>query len=241
MADFISGLRYALSGFGLLTRPGIRLYALLPLLINLILFVLAIVYGASQFNALLTRLTEQWEWIEWLRWLLWPLFLLLMLGFVFFCFSILANILAAPLNGYLSSAVERTLGSVSLHNQISTRSFPQQFEAEIRSELVKMRFFFVRGLPLLLLFVVPIVQLLAPIVWFIYAAWMIALEYLEIPLGNRGLLFPQVLGIASQNRRLVLGFGTGVLLMTMMPGINLMIMPVAVSGATKLALEKLTA
>ncbi len=240
MADFIAGLRYALSGFTLLTRAGIRLYALLPLLINLVLFVLAIIYGASQFNALLTRLTEQWEWLEWLGWLLWPLFLLLMLGFVFFCFSILANILAAPLNGYLSTAVERHLGSKGPANLTSTTSVPQQIQMEVRSELVKMRFFFVRGLPLLLLFVIPIVQLLAPVVWFIYAAWMIALEYLEVPLGNRGLLFPQVLGIASQNRRLVLGFGTGILLMTMMPGLNLMIMPVAVSGATKLALERLS-
>ena len=240
MADFITGLRYALSGFTLLTRSGIRLYALLPLLINLVLFVLAITYGTSQFNALLNRLTEQWAWLEWLGWLLWPLFLLLMLGFVFFCFSILANILAAPLNGYLSTAVERHLGA-SGTNLTPTTRFTQQIQAGLRSEMVKMRFFFVRGLPLLLLFVIPIVQLLAPVVWFIYAAWMIALEYLEIPLGNRGLLFPQVVGIAGQNRRLLLGFGTGVLLMTMMPGINLMIMPVAISGATKLALEKLTA
>jgi len=38
MGDFVAGLKYGVSGFGLLNRAGVRLYVLIPLLINVLLF-----------------------------------------------------------------------------------------------------------------------------------------------------------------------------------------------------------
>lgn len=239
MAGFLAGLRYSLSGFGLLGRPGIRTYVFIPLLINSVLFASTIVYGTTRFGNFLEQLTQQWAWLEWITWLLWPLFLLLMLGFVFFCFSILANLIAAPFNGMLATAVEQNLTGNTMRGTTDSVSLVAETISAVRSEAEKIRYFLSRGLPLLILFLIPVIQLAAPLIWFIYAAWMIALEYLEIPLGNRGMLFPQVRTLAKANRNIVLGYGTGILLVTMMPGLNLMVMPIAVSGATKMALERL--
>ncbi len=239
MAEFLAGLRYSVSGFGLLGRPGIRIYVLIPLLVNSVLFTLTIVYGTSRFSRLLDQLITHWAWLKWVTWLLWPLFLLLMLGFVFFCFSMLANLIAAPFNGRLATAVEQELtGAPNPESAASVGVIAETINA-VRSEAEKIRYFLLRGVPLLVLFLIPVIQLAAPLIWFIYAAWMIALEYLEIPLGNRGMLFPQVRTLAKANRNIVLGYGTGILLLTMMPGVNLMVMPIAVSGATKMALERL--
>lgn len=237
MADYLTGLRYALSGFGLIIRPGIRTYVLIPLLVNTLLFAVAIIYGASEFNALLDRLTIQWAWLEWVTWLLWPLFLLILLAISFFSFTILANLIAAPFNGQLAAAVERELTGVTTGGATSLSGLLQEASGAILSEAVKIRFFLIRALPLLLLFLVPGLQLVAPLIWFIYAAWMVALEYLEIPLGNHAILFPQVRILVTKKRSRALGFGTGILLLMMLPGINFMVMPVAVAAATRMSLE----
>ena len=212
------------------------MFALISLLINAVIFTLTIVYGTSRFNQLLNYLTQQWAWLEWFTWLLWPLFLLLMLAFVFFAFTDLANLIAAPFNGGLSEAVEEVLTRVPIRKSGEPDSFLKEALTSIRSEAEKIRYILLQCLPLLILFMIPVIQLAAPFVWFMYAAWMIALEYIEIPLGNRGMLFPQIPSLASENRTLVLGYGAGILLLTMLPGINLMIMPMAVSDATKMVL-----
>jgi CysZ protein len=98
----------------------------------------------------------------------------------------------------------------------------------------------VRTIPLLMLFIVPFLQILAPLIWVLFAAWVMALEYLEYPLGNHGKEFREVRRIIAGRRPLSLGFGLGVSLLTMIPLLNVIAMPVAVSGATKMYMEKLS-
>lgn len=240
MADFLNGFRYALGGFRLLGHPAIRTIMLTPLMINIVLFALIIVYGTNVFSELLNGLIQQWAWLAWFTWLIWPLFLLLLLGIVFFSFTVVANLIAAPFNGYLATAVEGALGVTNSKAVPPSAGLVMEFRSAMGSELEKMQFFFVRGVPLLFLFVIPVLQLVAPLLWFIYAIWMIALEYIEIPLGNHGNSFADVRALASDSRSLVLGFGCGVLVLTMLPGLNLVVIPVAVAGATRMTLERLT-
>lgn len=213
---------------------------LTPLLINIVLFTLIIIYGTNLFSELLNWLIQQWAWLAWFTWLIWPLFLLLLLGIVFFSFTVVANLIAAPFNGYLSYAVERALGVAAIPVEQPGPGLTVEIRRAVGSELKKMQFFFVRGLPLLFLFVIPVLQLVAPLLWFIYAIWMIALEYIEIPLGNHGNTFAEVRELAADSRSLVLGFGCGVLVLTMLPGLNLVVIPVAVAGATRMTLERLS-
>jgi CysZ protein len=80
---------------------------------------------------------------------------------------------------------------------------------------------------------------LAPLLWFLLAAWMMAVEYLEYPLGNHGMSFPQVRRLVAANRKLAMGYGAGIIALTMVPGINFIVMPVAVCGATRMYLDRL--
>jgi len=75
-------------------------------------------------------------------------------------------------------------------------------------------------------------------IWFVFAAWVIAIEYLEYPLGNRGMSFPQVRQLVAAHRNVAMGFGSGVIMLTMIPGVNFIVMPVAVSGATRMYLDR---
>ncbi len=239
MGDFILGIKYALAGFGLITKPKIRRFVIVPLLINVVLFALVIVLGAHQLAELIDWIMIRWPWAQWLTWLLWPLFLIFILAVVYFAFSILANLIGAPFNALLSQAVEVYLTDRSDHADARIKNLPAEIKAVITSEARKILYFLTRAIPLLLLFIIPFALPLAPALWFLFGAWMLSLEYLDYPLGNKGRLFPAVREAAADNRAVSLGFGVGVMGMTLIPVINFIAMPVAVAGATKLTLERL--
>ena len=96
----LAGATYLLRGLYLLVQPGIRRYVAVPLLINTGLFALGIYIAVTTIAGFLDGLLP--DWLAWLEWLLWPLLGLVFLVMVFFTFSVLANIVAAPFNGFLA-------------------------------------------------------------------------------------------------------------------------------------------
>ena len=74
-------------------------------------------------------------------------------------------------------------------------------------------------------------------IWFLFTAWMMAIEYGDYPMGNHDIIFKQQREKFADNRQLAFGFGTGVMLLTMIPVVNFLAMPVAVAGATRLYVE----
>lgn len=233
MKQFTQGFKYLLSGFKLILKPGVRLYVMMPLLINTILFAGVIIYGASSLNSLIDNLLLQWEWLEWLTWLLWPIFVIISLAIVFFCFSIIANLIGAPFNGFLAEAVERNLTGLKPESNNSQSLF-EIIIVSIKTEFQKLLYFAIRALPLLIIFIIPMVNVAAPLIWFLFTAWMLTLEYGDYPMGNHDILFKQQRVIFANNRQLAFGFGSGVLLLTMIPIVNFLAMPVAVAGATRM-------
>ncbi|HIF51033.1 MAG TPA: sulfate transporter CysZ [Thiotrichaceae bacterium] len=236
MKQFTQGFKYLLSGFKLILKPGIRSYVIIPLLINSVLFAGAIVYGANSLNNLINSLLEQWQWLEWLTWLLWPIFVIIALAIVFFCFSIIANLVGAPFNGFLAAAVERTITSQELQPE-NEQELLEVIIISIKSEFQKLLYFAIRAIPLLVLFIIPMVHVAAPLIWFLFTAWMLTLEYGDYPMGNHDILFKQQREKFSKNRQLAFGFGSGVMLLTMIPVVNFLAMPVAVAGATRMFIE----
>ena len=237
MPAFVTGLHCAFSGLRLLPLPGVRLYVLVPLLLNTLIFAAVILFGAGGLEHMTHWLSTRWTWLEWIAWLLWPIFILIVLVVVFFCFSLLANLIAAPFNGYLSAAVEQQLTGQRPPEAGSLATLPAELAGILMSELRKLGYFAVRALPLLLLFIIPVLQAGAPVIWFFFAAWMMALEYMDYPLGNRGKLFLEIRAVLAQQRALSLGLGTGILLMTLVPVLNFLAMPAGVAAATRLYVE----
>ena len=106
-APVLSGPQYLREGLRLVLSPGLRLFVLLPLAINLILFVSMISFAVQQFSGWVdTFMPSLPNWLSFLQYILWPLFVVLVLLMVFFTFTMLANIIAAPFNGFLAEKVE---------------------------------------------------------------------------------------------------------------------------------------
>ena len=239
MIEFLAGLSYIKQGLLLLIKPGVRGYVVIPLLINTLIFTLIIIFGAGQFNNLIELITDRWAWLEWIRWLLWPLFLLICLTIVFFCFSLATNLLCSPFNGFLSEAVQRVLTGQSPAASAGGGGLLAEMRQSMKSELLKLRYFMLRAILLLLLFLVPVLQVAAPAIWFIFASWMLSLEFLDFPMSNNGIAFPEARPILRRHRALVLGFGAGLTLFAMVPVINFITIPVAVAGATRLWIDRI--
>lgn len=249
MADFLRGVSYVPRGLRLLAAPWLAPYVWVPIGVNVLVFAGLFWFAGAQYQALLTWLLpepstfsgEGWwsQTLEFLallaRWLLWPLFLLAAVVVMFYTFTALANLIAAPFNGWLSARVEQQATGRAPAGEGA--GFTAEVLGAFGGELRKMAYFALLGVPLLVLFVVPVANLAAPFLWALYGAWILALEYMDFPLGNRGLSFRAQRQHLRGRRLLHLGFGAGILALTLIPGLNLVAMPAGVIGATLLAVE----
>ncbi len=233
ISDFVRGFGYLFRGLALVRRPGLRRFVVVPLLVNVLLFGVGVGYLVHEFSLWMERLTG-WlpDWLDWLTWMLWPLFALTVLVVVFYTFSILANLIAAPFNSVLAARAESLLRGEAPRG--SDASLLSEALRTIGSELRKLGYLLLWAIPLLILFIIPGVNLLAPLAWGLFGMWMLALEYADYPMGNHGLFFPQVRARVRQRRWLALGLGAGILLLSMIPLLNFLAMPVGVCAATAL-------
>jgi CysZ protein len=227
-----TGFNHLLQGLKMLMRPGLKRYLLAPIAINIAVFTIIGWIGFSLFDDLVNSLLPETGWLSYLRWFLWPLFALSIMLVTFYTFTTVANLIAAPFNSQLSARVEELLtGERPPENRQSLR---QLVLPTVRSELIKLRYFLLRAVPLLLLFLIPGINLLAPFLWLLFSAWFLAIEYADYPMGNHGLNFQSQHGRLKQMRLTALGFGGGVTLLMMIPLLNFAAMPAAVVGATRL-------
>ncbi len=235
LSPFVHGAHYAFRGLRLLTHPRLRPFVLVPLAINLVLFGGGLWWGGRELDAFLeAQIARLPEWLTWLQWLIVPLIVIAAALVMFYGFTLVANVLGSPFNGVLAERVEDLLDPSV---QRSQRPLWKDLIAAPLAELRKLVYFVGWAVPLLLLLLVPGLNLVFPFLWAVFGAWMLALAYLDYPLGNHGLDFAAQRRAAAGHRRLTLGFGFGVLAMTLVPGLNFVAMPAAVIGATLLWID----
>ena len=237
----LSGALYFLRGAAIVARPGIRRYAAVPLLINAGLFAALIWLGAAWLADFVEGMVPDWLGDEWTGWVLAPILALYVSAVLvagFFAFNLVANLVAAPFNGLLAEAVERHLTGRPPPSG-GWRAFVAGLGAALAGEARKLAYVAVRTLPLLVLFLIPVVNVVAPFLWLLTGAWMLAVAYLDYPMANHGI------GFAGQRRRLHgrrllgLGFGGAVMAALAVPLLNFLVIPCAVAGATAMWVEQL--
>jgi CysZ protein len=178
------------------------------------------------------------DFLDFLRWFIWIVITLLTAIVVFFSFTPIANVIAAPFNALLSEKIEIKLTGKAVSSSIS---FVAMVKMSVLSQLGKLLYIALWSLALLLFSLVPVINLIAPLLWVIFGSWLLSLEYLDYPMGNHDLEFSTQKQMLAQRRGLALGFGGSVMVLTSIPLINFIVMPVAVAGATLLYVEQLEA
>ncbi len=237
----LTGAAYLLRGLKMLPEPGIRSFVLIPLLINTLFFAGAIYLLVSNFSDWVQYLTRlwlpDWDWLSFLEYLLWPLFAFLLIVVVYYGFSIVANFIAAPFNGFLAEKIElRARGA--LNSDQSLKAVIAMIPRVLARELAKLAYYLPRVIFLLILSFIPVINIVMPFVWFGFAAWMMAIQYCDYPMDNNRVSFRRMKQLLKARRWSSLGFGSLVQLGTLIPVVNLIVMPAAVIGATLFWLEQ---
>jgi CysZ protein len=233
----LSGFQYFLQGFDLIRQPKLRPFVLIPLLVNLILFSVSFYFLFQQIDVWLLELEASLDWLSWLVYIIKPLaFIVILLIFGFF-FGAIANIIAAPFNGLLAEQTELLLNNKPLPD-MSIKDIILDIPRVLTRELKKIKYYIPRAIALLLLFFIPVVgQTVAPVLWFIFTAWMLAIQYADYTFDNNKVGFDEMRSELSANRMQSLSFGSIVALCQSIPIVNFIVMPIAVCGATAMCVS----
>ncbi|KLV05904.1 cysteine biosynthesis protein CysZ [Photobacterium aquae] len=229
----ISGAGYFFRGLSLAMQPGTRRFVLFPLLINMVLF-------GTAFGLVLTQLgdwIDGWmaqlpTWLDWLSYLLWPLLAIAVLVTFSYLFSTIANWIAAPFNGLLAEHLEAKLTGQPAPDA-GLKAIMKDLPRILHREWVKLKYYLPKAIGLFILLWIPAIgQTVGPVLWFLFSAWMMSIQYADYPFDNHKVPFVTMRDALKAHRGKSLSFGSLVMFCTMTPIINLFVMPVAVCGAT---------
>ncbi len=220
-------------GLRLILHPDLRIFILVPLLINLALFFVLTAWLMHEFGLLMDWLLDFLPgWLSFLGGILWLIAAFFLIFVYGYSFSIIANLIAAPFNGLLAEKIETKLTGIAPPPEPLSTMIPRT----LLRELLKLWYFLSRGLlvmlGLLLLSFIPLLQLLTPIIAALWGAWCMTIQYTDYPADNhktpfkelRHQLMTQSLGSYSLGGLIMLG--------AMIPVLNIFVMPIAVAGAT---------
>lgn len=238
MNQFTSGIEYLVEGFKLISKPGLRRYVIIPLLINTILFIglfFLLRYGFHQFDQWFTQLLP--KWLEWLSTVLWMIFIASFFIIILYTYVTFANLVSAPFNSFLAEQVELYLTG-TLPEQRSLWDNIKDIPRIVGRQLAIIGYYLPRALLIFVLFFIPVVQTFAAVFSFLFHAWFMTLTYIDYPTDNHRVSMRDVRSWLDRRRYVGLGFGIGVLICSMVPIINCLVIPAAVAGATKLWIEE---
>lgn len=240
------GMGFLRQGFRVGRSRNVRAWLILPVLANSIFFSLAWYWSAGWLVDALQGWTGAWQFTGFfdflnpvinfirgvIKWLIWLLMLVLLAS----VFTTVVQLVSAPFMGFLSAKVDELYAATPLPEE----SLWAMSKRVVWRELVKLYYWSWRALLVFLgtailsffLAAIPVVNLAGPTIWFLWASWMMGIQYMDYGADNRIIPFKQALTTFRQHRWLVIGFGGVVLGLTMVPLVNLFIMPVAVIGGT---------
>lgn len=238
MNAIIKGIHYFFSGFGLITKPGLRRFVVVPVLINFLLFIglfFLLMHYLQSFNQWVAAYLP--VWLQWLEIIIWLLFLASFMLLFVYTFVAIANLIASPLYSFLSEKVELVLTG---HSREKTSLFANIKGAPqiLKRQAAIIFYYLPRALICLLLFFLPVVHLFAGFIWLIFNAWFLTLTVVDYPTDAHQVPLDEVKTWLRARRLTALGFGSIAVLFAMVPIVNLFVLPAAVAGATKFWLEE---
>ncbi|ROS05628.1 CysZ protein [Sinobacterium caligoides] len=237
----IKGMYYFTQGFKLLNTPGLRAYVAVPLAINILLFSSMIYWAYTQIGEISTWLVGYLPgWLAWVTWLMIPLFFIGIFFIIMYTFTAIATIIASPFNGLLSEKLEQHLtGHVSADT--GWKQMMATVPRTLKREMQKLGYQIPLLIVVALLAFIPFIGMLSSPLWLLLGAWMMAIQYIDIPFDNHLQPFDSVKFSCRQHRFTSLGFGATATLLSLIPLVNLIVMPAAVCGATLFWVEQLKA
>lgn len=235
VGGFAKGFSYPFkAGHFLIGHPRLYAYVLIPFLINVVVFSLAVWLGLDFFDKTVEAMIpvgDAWYWSI-LYYFLWVLAVLATALLVFFLFAIIGNLIASPFNDILSEKTEEIITG-------RRRDEPFEFTAFLRDslhifldELLKISAFLGGMLVLFLLLLLPAVgPALYSVLSILWTALFLVVEYTGYVFSRHKLVFKDQRTFIRQRKLASIGFGTGSLCLLAIPFLQFFTIPLGVIGA----------
>lgn len=236
-------MHYFFQGFRLITTKGLKRFVFIPLAVNLLLFASAFYFLFGQISdsiVWVVDLIPDWQWLSWLKdglsYIIWPIAVISILLIFALVFGTLANWIAAPFNGLLAEKVELHLSGQSLGDS-GLIDIVKDIPRTMGREWSKFTYYLPRAIGFLLLFF--ILPVLGQVLWFLFSAWMMAVQYCDYAFDNHKIAFNDMRRTLHSSKANSFSFGITVSLFSLIPLVNFLVMPVAVCGATAMWVDDL--
>ncbi|WGE50835.1 sulfate transporter CysZ [Actinobacillus equuli subsp. haemolyticus] len=238
-SDLGLGFHYFIYGWRLMLQRKLLPFVLIPIAINSVLMIALLWFFIGNIVGWADWIVSFMpSWLDWLTIILVPLAVLSLIMLFYFTFTTITNFIAAPFNALLAEKVELQLTGEQLNN-MTVAEMLKDVPRMLKREWQKMMYSIPRFIALFLLSFVPVIgQTVVPVLTFIFGAWLLAIQYCDYPFDNHKISFKRMRNALGQRKILNFTFGTFVSIFTALPFVNLVVMPVAVCGATAMWVEE---
>ena len=227
-----AGLDCFLHGAKLARAKSLRRFVWAPMALSFVTVSLLLVPGFDAVEGVVVWIVGLVpEWLDWLGAVLAFLLYVPAIVMALWTFGFVSVLLASPFLGTLSARAEReAFGSGPDHHESLAGAIASALAREGR----KLAYHLPRLACLFVLTLVPVVNVAAPLLWFAFGAWMLALHFVDYASENRGLKLDDTIALLRANRGAAFGFGSVVALLMAVPFAALVVIPAAVCGGAML-------
>ena len=252
ISEFFRGFRYPFRAFTYLGEHKLWPLAKYPIILNVFILI-GVVAGATMLlwpfltdlTASITASLGGWSWFAWLgqalgqfiSFILWVLLFPASLALGFLTLVLIGQAVASPFLDTLSQKVEI--------NEISTPETPLTAGSVARSVAIALADLFwgilvlaVTHIPLFIIGLIPgLGTTVAGLGSFFVTNWLLAHEFVGLPLSRREVGYWARWRMVWQYRWRTLGLGAAAAILLWIPGINIVLLPLATVGGTLLFCE----
>lgn len=212
--------------------------ALLPLLLNLLLFTGLFYWGNLEFVEWLQDLLHHQWGDAWYAKVLAVtarvLFWLIAAVIVYFIFTPVALLIACPFNDILAERVEHFCGQAQPDNRPWWKALPAEATYALVSEAKRLVVFGAVFLVIFVIGLIPLLQAVALPLSLIWMVWAAAFEFISYAADRRHLGLRGKSGLLRQNLPAALGFGTVTTLLLLVPFLNVLMVSLSAIAGTLL-------
>ncbi len=238
VGGFGAGFFSLLGAFNLVRQnKSLLKYVIIPLIINIVVFTAAVWWGFDLFEHFVNQYLvghDTWYW-QAVAFVVQIVAALVTMVAIFFAFTVVGNLIAAPFNDILSERTEQLLRGQVDDEPFSLALFFKDLARTMKDEVIKMAVFVGLMAVLLLMNLLPGVG--APL----YAVCSVVLTVYFLIVEYTGYVFSRKhLGFAEQRRYISdhfltsVGFGLAVMCTLTIPFVQFFTIPLAVIAATRI-------